>query len=57
VKNDIDFSKLLLEISHVAVVPGSAFHSLSNFRISYATSMEKLSIAMNRISKFCEALK
>jgi aspartate aminotransferase len=57
VKNDIDFSKLLLEISHVAVVPGGAFHSLSNFRISYATSMEKLSIAMNRISKFCEALK
>ena len=31
IKNDIDFSKLLLEISHVAVVPGGAFHSLSNF--------------------------
>ena len=55
--NDIDFSKLLLEGSHVAVVPGGAFHSLSNFRISYATTMENLNIAMNRISEFCKALK
>jgi aspartate aminotransferase len=57
IKNDIDFSKLLLEISHVAVVPGGAFHSLSNFRISYATSMENLNNAMHRITKFCEALE
>ena len=55
-KNDSDFVKKLLERSNVAVVQGSAFGLEGHFRISYATSMQKLKIAMNRIKKFCNNL-
>ena len=55
-KNDKDFVEKLLEYSNVAVVPGSAFGLEGYFRISYATSMENLKIALERISNFCENL-
>ena len=45
-----------LEKANVAVVQGSAFGLDGYFRISYATSMEKLKIAMERIKSFCESL-
>jgi len=55
-KTDTDFVKKLLEKSNVAVVQGSAFGLDGYFRISYATSMQKLKIAMSRIKSFCESL-
>ena len=55
-KTDTDFVKKLLEKSNVAVVQGSAFGLDGYFRISYATSMENLKKAMERIRYFCENL-
>jgi len=55
-KNDSDFVKKLLEKSNVAVVQGSAFGLDGYFRISYATSMKKLKVAMKRIKSFCEKI-
>ena len=57
ITNDTDFVQSLLENNDVAVVQGSAFGLEGFFRISYATSMEKLKIAMKRIKSFCESLK
>ena len=56
ITNDTDFVQSLLENNDVAVVQGSAFGLEGFFRISYATSMAKLKIAMSRIKKFCEDL-
>ena len=55
-KTDTEFVKKLLEKSNIAVVQGSAFGLPGHFRISYATSMKKLKIAMERIKYFCESL-
>ena len=57
ITNDTEFVQSLLENNDVAVVQGSAFGLEGFFRISYATSMEKLEIAMKRIKSFCESLK
>ena len=51
-----DFVEKLLEQSEVAVVQGSAFGLDGYFRISYATSMDKLKKAMERIKSFCDGL-
>ena len=55
-KTDTEFVKKLLEKSNVAVVQGSAFGLPGHFRISYATSMKNLKVAMKRIKSFCESL-
>ncbi len=55
-KTDTEFVEKLLEKSNVAVVQGSAFGLPGHFRISYATSMQKLKVAMERIKSFCETL-
>jgi len=55
-KTDTEFVQKLLETFNVAVVQGSAFGLDGYFRISYATSMEKLKIGMERIKSFCESL-
>jgi aspartate aminotransferase len=47
--NDLEFSEFLLNVAEIAVVPGSAFGAPGYFRISYATSMEKLQEAMKRM--------
>ncbi|MDF2691378.1 MAG: pyridoxal phosphate-dependent aminotransferase [Gammaproteobacteria bacterium] len=49
IKNDVDFSAFLLEKAEVAVVPGSAFGMEAYIRISYATSIAQLTLAMQRI--------
>ena len=54
-KTDIEFVKKLLEKSNVAVVQGSAFGLSGHFRISYATSIKILKVAMKRIKSFCES--
>ena len=55
-KTDKEFVEKLLEKAEVAVVQGSAFGLDGYFRISYATSMENLKKALNRIKSFCESL-
>jgi aspartate aminotransferase len=55
-KTDSEFVAKLLEKANVAVVQGSAFGLEGYFRISYAVSIEKLKIAMERIKSFCESL-
>ncbi|MDC0370118.1 pyridoxal phosphate-dependent aminotransferase [Pelagibacteraceae bacterium] len=57
IKKDTDFVQFLLENNGVAVVQGSAFGLEGFFRISYATSMENLKKAMEKISSFCKNLK
>jgi len=48
--NDIELTAYLLD-DNVAVVPGSAFGAEGYFRISFATSMENLREALDRIEK------
>ena len=55
-KTDTDFVQSLLENSGVAVVQGSAFGLEGFFRISYATSMDNLKKALEKISTFCKSL-
>ena len=51
--SDEDFAVELLETEGVAVVFGAAFGLSPFFRISYATSNEKLEDACTRIQRFC----
>ncbi|MGB4344394.1 MAG: pyridoxal phosphate-dependent aminotransferase [Moraxellaceae bacterium] len=53
-KNDLEFSELLLNTVGVAVVPGSAFGLDGHMRISYATSPKVLEDALARIKKAIE---
>ncbi|MFD1406688.1 pyridoxal phosphate-dependent aminotransferase [Kroppenstedtia eburnea] len=46
------WGKALLEQEKVALVPGAAFGSSAHVRLSYATSMDQLQQAMDRIEKF-----
>ncbi len=50
-QTDIAFSEFLLEQAGVAVVPGSAFGNEGYMRLSFATSMQNLSMALERIKK------
>ena len=50
------FCERLLEEAKVAAVPGIAFGADSNFRISYATSMENIQNGMARLEAFCKSL-
>jgi aminotransferase len=54
-----DFSLRLLREKNVAVVPGTAFGACGegHVRCSYATSLEKIKIAMARIGEFCGELR
>jgi len=56
INNDSDFVSSLLETYQVAVVQGSAFGLEGYFRISYATSMDNLKKALDRIFNFCKSL-
>ncbi|MGC8849349.1 MAG: pyridoxal phosphate-dependent aminotransferase [Candidatus Bathyarchaeia archaeon] len=51
-----EFSSRLLEEGFVATIPGEAFGSPRNFRISYSASMADLVEGMDRIEKFCSWL-
>ena len=54
-----DFAMKFLEEYHVAVVPGNAFGDCGEgfLRMSYASSMKNLKIAMERLKKFIESLQ
>ena len=49
--DDVELSEYLIESANVAVVPGSAFGSKGYIRLSYATSLECIKEAVERISK------
>lgn len=51
IENDIGLADYLLKEAKVAVVPGSAFGLAGHFRVSYATSMENLENALDRIEQ------
>jgi aspartate aminotransferase len=50
-QNDMALAEYLLESFDVAIVPGSAFGAEGYFRISFATSMDNLRNALDRIEK------
>ena len=54
-----EFAFALLDAKNLAVVPGTAFGDCGEgfLRISYAYSIEKLRIAMERIAEFVEDLR
>jgi aspartate aminotransferase len=49
-----EWTKALLEEEKVALVPGSGFGAPNNVRLSYATSLEQLERALERIQAFME---
>mgnify|MGYP002481749570 CR=1 FL=1 len=57
IETDEDLVMGLLENEAVAAVHGSSFGLGPNFRISYATSDEKLEEACRRIQRFCAELR
>ena len=56
-KTDSDYVTYLLEAVGVACVQGTAFGLSPYFRISYATSDELLTEALNRIERATHALQ
>ena len=52
--DDTEFCLALLKEKQLALVPGSSFGAEGTVRISYATSMEELKIAMDKLEQFCE---
>jgi len=51
VETDVDFSTWLLENAEVAVVPGTPFGAPGHVRLSFATSMDNLRQAVERIAQ------
>jgi aspartate aminotransferase len=49
IENSTDFCMYLLEVAHIATVPGVAFGEPSGFRISFATSDENIKRAIDRM--------
>jgi aspartate aminotransferase len=56
IENDEDFALELLSTAKVAVVHGAAFGAGPNFRVSYAASIEQISIGCDRIGDFVSRL-
>jgi len=49
--SDVALADYLLETAHLAVVPGSAFGMPGHIRLSFATSLEQLTEALDRLKK------
>jgi len=49
INNDVEFAEMILNEVGIAMVPGSAFGAENYMRISYATGMETLIEALNRL--------
>ena len=54
IETDIEFAAKLLQEVGVALVPGSAFGTPGCIRLSFATSMDNLKKAVERLEKFCK---
>jgi aspartate aminotransferase len=57
INNATDLSMFLLDVAHVALVPGAAFGDDKYIRFSYATSEDKLTEALKRMKEAIEKLK
>jgi aspartate aminotransferase len=57
INNATDLSMFLLDVAHVALVPGAAFGDDKYIRFSYATSEDKLIEALKRMKEAIEKLK
>lgn len=57
INNATDLSLFLLDVAHVALVPGAAFGDDIYIRFSYATSEDKLIEALKRMKEAIEKLK
>lgn len=55
--DDTQFCLNLLREQSLALVPGSSFGAPGTVRISYATSLEELGVAMEKLQAFLEQLK
>ncbi|MDF2449307.1 MAG: aspartate/tyrosine/aromatic aminotransferase [Bacteroidota bacterium] len=56
IENATDLSMFLLDVAHVALVPGAAFGDDRYIRFSYATSEDKLIEALRRMKEAIEKL-
>jgi len=52
IDDDVALADALLNKASIALVPGSAFGAPGYMRLSYATSMENLKLAIKRLGKF-----
>lgn len=52
--DDVQLCKDLLEQERLALVPGTSFGAPGTVRISYATSLEELGVAMEKLRRFLE---
>jgi len=52
VKTTTELARRLLDDARIAVVPGEAFGTDSHFRLSYATSMDRINEGLTRLHKF-----
>jgi aspartate aminotransferase len=57
INGSIKLCELLLTRAHIAAVPGDAFGSPGNIRISYATSMPNLVEGVKRLGRFMRSVK
>ena len=57
IRTSVDFARKLLEESHVAVTPGEAFDAPGYIRISYAASLEELTVGAKRICEFAQSCR
>jgi len=57
IKNDEDFSMYLMYNAHISTVNGGAFGNDNCIRLSFATSMDKLRVAMERMATALSKLK
>ncbi|MHB1167592.1 MAG: aminotransferase class I/II-fold pyridoxal phosphate-dependent enzyme, partial [Carboxydocellales bacterium] len=51
IKDSSDLADILLKQANIAVVPGIAFGTSANLRLSYATSLENIQEGMDRMEK------
>jgi aspartate aminotransferase len=54
-ESDADFASAMLEQVEVAAVPGSGFGAEGHLRISFATSLDNLKTALDRMQDFMQA--
>lgn len=57
INNDLEFAEYLLNEVGVAIIPGSAFGMPGHIRLSFATSMQNLVSAVERINKAVNKLQ
>jgi aspartate aminotransferase len=56
-KDSMDIAAFLLEVAHVAVVPGDSFEAPDCIRISYSNSIENIKEGMDRVEKALSQLE